>query len=115
MSKSGSRKSRLEETLALHILALGVPEPRREYRFHPTRKWRFDFAWPEARVAAEVNGGTWVNGRHNRASSIASDYEKVNAAQLLGWRVYQFTGDMVKDGRAIATIGEALEGVTSRQ
>lgn len=28
-----------------------------EYRFHPTRKWRFDFAIPHIKVAIEIEGG----------------------------------------------------------
>ena len=28
----------------------------REFPFHPTREWRFDFAIPQAHVAIEVEG-----------------------------------------------------------
>ena len=31
----------------------------REFPFHPTREWRFDFAIPQAHVAIEVEGGLW--------------------------------------------------------
>jgi len=50
-------ESELEATLAMHIRVNGLPEPEREYRFHPRRKWRFDAAWPDAKLAVEVEGG----------------------------------------------------------
>ncbi|HAT10302.1 MAG TPA: hypothetical protein DCS97_06855, partial [Planctomycetes bacterium] len=28
-----------------------------EHRFHPTRKWRFDFARPDIHLAIEIDGG----------------------------------------------------------
>lgn len=28
-----------------------------EYRFHPVRKWRFDFAFPSLRLAIEITVG----------------------------------------------------------
>lgn len=31
-----------------------------EYRFHPAREWRFDFAIPERHVAIEVEGGAFI-------------------------------------------------------
>ena len=59
-----------------------------EHQFHPTRKWRFDFAWniEGTKVYLEVNGGIWVTGRHSRGASMKKDWEKQNAATLLGWR-----------------------------
>ena len=65
----------------------------REYRFHPTRKWRFDYALPEHKIAVEVDGGVWINGRHNRASGYVKDLEKFNAAAATGWVVLKFTPD----------------------
>ena len=86
----------------------GAGQPKTEYRFHDTRRWRFDFAWPEYRLAVEVEGGQWVNGRHQRSKGYEGDCEKYNEAALDGWKVLRFTGDMVKDGRALATLISAL-------
>lgn len=58
-----------------------------EYRFHPTREWRFDFAIPERRVAIEVEGGVWNGGRHFRPEGYLRDMEKYNEAAACGWRV----------------------------
>lgn len=69
--------------------ALGIPEPVREFRFHPERRWRFDFAWPDASVALEIEGGIYCSGRHVRPSGYAADCEKYNEAQLCGWRVFR--------------------------
>jgi hypothetical protein len=64
----------------------GLPEPTTEHRFHPDRKWRFDFAWESERLYLEVDGGIWVRGGHNRGAQMKKDWEKRNAATLLGWR-----------------------------
>jgi very-short-patch-repair endonuclease len=87
---------------------MGLPEPVAEYRFHTTRRWRFDYAWPQLRLALEVDGGAWVGGRHTRGAGYEKDCEKLNAALLAGWRVLRFTTGMVQDGRALAVLQEAL-------
>lgn len=71
--------------LAFFIQA-GLPAPVFEYQFHPSRKWRFDLAWPDARIYLEVDGGIWITGGHNRGAQILKDWEKRNAATALGWR-----------------------------
>jgi hypothetical protein len=60
-----------------------------EHRFHPKRLWRFDFAILELKVALEVQGGLFTNGRHSRGTGYINDIDKFNEAQLLGWSVYQ--------------------------
>lgn len=92
------------EVIALFCEEFDYPLPDPEHRFHPVRKWRFDFAWPDMLLAVEIEGGTWANGRHNRAQGYEGDCEKYNAAVMVGWRVLRFTGDMVRDGRMAATL-----------
>lgn len=103
-------RSKLEEMLAIELTDLGVPPFARQYKFHPTRKWLLDFAWPELKVAVEVEGGTWVRGRHTRPEGYARDCEKYNAAALLGWQVYRFTGDAVSSGEA----ARFIQGVVNK-
>ena len=92
--------SELETLFAWHINRLGCPEPVREFRFHPKRRWKFDFCWPEAMVAVEVEGGIWSGGRHTSGKGFQNDCEKYAEALLLGWRVLRVTGDQVKSGKA---------------
>ena len=101
------RKSELEESLTLQIRALKLPQPKREFRFCD-RRWRLDFAWVDMLLAVEVHGGTYTNGRHVRGDGFAKDREKINTAQLLGWRVLEFDAKQVKDGTAIKVIEIAL-------
>jgi len=115
-----------------------TPRPKREYRFHPRRLWRFDFAWEAHRLAVELEGGVMsypvncdqcgepvhrVNkrtgrkervfaamGRHTRSAGFQGDCEKYNEATVLGWRVLRFT---IKDlaespGETIKTIKRIL-------
>ena len=64
-----------------------LPVPIAEYTFASPRKFRFDFAWPEQKVALEIDGGIWSRGAHGRGWGIARDQEKGNLAATLGWRV----------------------------
>ncbi len=65
----------------------GLPAPVCEHRFHPSRKWRFDYAWPAARLALEVQGGIFVQGRHSRGAALLKEWEKLNTAAAYGYRV----------------------------
>lgn len=96
--------SGLEDVLERHIELSGLPSPAREYRFHPKRRWRFDFAWPLYKVAAEVDGGIYSRGRHVRGAGFERDAEKGNAAVMAGWRVLHFTPRMVRSGQAVRAI-----------
>lgn len=63
----------------------------KEYKFHPKRRWRFDYAMPKSKIALEVEGGVWTHGRHTRPQGFLSDIEKYNMATLMGWRVFRTT------------------------
>ena len=83
--------SRLERKFLLYWQSLGGPALEREFRFHPTRKWRADFAHVESRTLIEVEGGIYIQGRHNRPQGFAADAEKYLEAALDGWRVLRLT------------------------
>ena len=76
----------------------GLPEPIEEFKFHPTRKWRADYAWPKEKIIVEIEGGIWTKGRHTRGSGFIGDMEKYNAAGRLGYRVFRFTPSELKKG-----------------
>src|SRR5262249_54327951 len=92
----------------IFILSQGLPEPIAEYAFHPTRKWRFDYAWPAWSIAVEIEGGTWSGGRHTRGKGYAEDARKYNAAAEAGWRVFRFTTEMVLTGEALSVLERVL-------
>lgn len=99
------------QNLIFQCRAAGLPAPTPEYRFHAVRKWRLDLAWPDRRLYVEVDGGTWVGGRHNRGTGYEKDCEKLNTACVEGWRGLRVTTRMVKDGRALAALEQALKGI----
>ena len=102
--------SPLEQLLTFYILAeLDIPKPTFEYRFAPPRRWRFDIAFVEKRIAVEAEGGTWTGGRHVRGSGFEKDAEKYNEAAIMGWKVLRFTKAMIESGEAIIKIKEALK------
>lgn len=88
-----------EETFMRDMKAYKL-SPLREYEFHATRKWKFDFAFPEAKLAIEVEGGTKGKSRHTKHKGFSADCEKYNAAAMQGWMVLRYTTDMVTDGKA---------------
>lgn len=61
-----------------------------EHRFHEERRWRFDFAIVEKKIAIEVEGGVFVRGAHNRPMRYIGDMEKYNEAQIMGWKVLRY-------------------------
>jgi very-short-patch-repair endonuclease len=100
--------SNAEDSLATLIRWEKLPVPSREYTFASPRRWRFDFAWWQQKIAVEVEGGSWIAGRHTRGKSFEDDCVKYNEAALRGWRVFRVTPGMIEDGRAIQTIRRAL-------
>ena len=85
--------SRLEQKFLHYWRSLGGPELTPEFRFHPERRWRADFAHVETRTLIEIEGGIFLagGGRHNRASGFVADTEKYLEAALVGWRVLRLT------------------------
>jgi hypothetical protein len=103
----------LSDTLLAQMRMIGLPEPKREVRFHPTRKWRFDLAYPNRFIAIECEGQSFGSpdeqSRHTSHAGFRNDCDKYNFAALAGWKVLRFTTDHIKSGRALRTIEEALK------
>lgn len=103
--------SPLEAQFAFYLehLAPDIPTPVREFKFHPTRKFKIDFAFIRERLAVEIDGGTYSRGRHVRPEGYRRDCEKGNLLTLNGWRTLRFTSDMLDDPQAvIETVRKAL-------
>lgn len=84
-----------------------------EYKFHPERKWRFDFAIPALKLGIEIEGGIWrgrgwgsktannPGGAHSHPTNILRDIEKQNAATMLGWRLLRLSENEIRSGESI--------------
>lgn len=70
--------------------AVGLPAPEQEFKFHPVRKWRIDYAFVDQKLAVEIEGGIWSKGRHTRPSGFIGDIAKYNALTENGWRLLRY-------------------------
>lgn len=110
----------------MQIRALRLPDPQREYRFcveavgagagirrrlkeAGLKDWRLDFYWVDQKLAVEVEGGGWTEGRHTRGSGFAEDLRKYHVAMGMGITVYRCDGALVRSGDAVELIGRLLE------
>lgn len=100
------------EALAFQMKVVKLPEPVPEYKFHPSRRWRADYCWPDQMLIVEYEGGVYTKGRHTRGRGFEGDIEKYNTATLMGYRVLRFTASMVKSGKALKQIEQALNEST---
>jgi len=122
--------SKLEDALSRQLVAVKAPPFEHEFRFSANhvglgkgiksrlkdaglKDWRFDFAWPEIKLAVEVEGGIFVNGRHSRGAGFEGDCIKYGEAMKLGWNVYRCTGGMIKSGNALDTIEMMIDLLTN--
>lgn len=98
-----NKVKKAQQVTSLHDKVLsqlvGLPDPATELLFHPKRKWRFDFAWEEQKLALEIHGGIHSGGRHTRGRGFVEDRAKMNEATLLGWTVLEVTPEHIKSGQ----------------
>ncbi len=88
----GRKQSALERRFEIMWRELGGPALVEEHKFHPVRKWRFDFAHLESKTAIELEGGVGNKSRHTATAGYIKDCEKYNTATALGWRVFRIPG-----------------------
>lgn len=93
-----------------------------EYFFaRPRRQFRFDFAWPDRKVALEREGGRFVCvvcpcglkrtvfvSRHTDREGYERDVLKYSLAAILGWAVVRVTPRMIESGQAAELVLGAL-------
>lgn len=101
--------SRAEADFMAAWQALGGPDLEREYRFHPPRRWRFDFAHLTTQTAIEIEGGVWARGRHTRGAGFVKDCEKYNQAAADGWTVFRLAGHLITDTAQLRQIALHIE------
>lgn len=87
----------------------------KEYKFHPVRKWRFDYAIPSIRMAIEVEGGVWTGGRHTSSRGFLGDMEKYNEAALAGWCLVRTTPDRLLTSETLELIKRRKESYEQRK
>lgn len=107
--KRQTEKEKYTLEMLWQVRAAGLPEPDQEAIFHPTRKWRMDLAWKRQRVALEIHGAVFVQGRHTRGAGFTEDRIKMAEAQLLGWIVIEVTPELIKNGKALELVERALK------
>lgn len=107
---ASKKKPREVDILMLEDLGeLQLGQVSTEYRFEPSRRWKFDFAITEVKLAVEIEGGIspfarfhpeWKTMRHQTGKGAADDCEKYATAVASGWTLFRFTTGMVKNGSA---------------
>lgn len=103
-------RERLGQELALLGFAAEVPFPG----ISGKRRYRWDWALPERRIAVEYQGIIGKSHGHGDAShaSIAGmlrDHEKFSEASVLGWTVILANARTAESGQVIGWVLAALE------
>jgi len=115
--------SRAQSTLEAQFLTIlaayapDVPAPVAEFIFAPPRKYRCDFAFLDARLLVEIEGGVWNGGKHGSGAGISTDCEKACLAACHGFRTLRFTGTQLRENpQGVAlTVRTALAWRASEQ
>ena len=56
-------------------------------------------AWIYEKLAVEIEGAVYVQGRHTRGAGYEADCEKYSEAACLGWKVIRVTPRMIENGK----------------
>lgn len=96
----------LEGQMARLLVRYGLPAPHAEVHAGRDGRYRIDYAYPECRVAIELNGYAW----HHSPEQMTRDLARQRALVLQGWRVLVYSWwDVIYDGpRVAAEIRAAL-------
>ncbi len=92
--------------------AYHLPAPTHEYRFDAKRKWRIDYYFEAngRRVALEVEGGVWSQGRHTRPKGFLADMEKYNAMACAGILLLRTTPEKLLTTETFTNIKNCIYG-----
>lgn len=100
--------SEAETLMAVQLQQAQIPFLR-EVTFSPPRRFRADFLIRGHGLLVEVEGGTWVLGRHVQGKGFAADCEKQYLATLKGYRYLRVTSNQVEDGTALEWIKSLID------
>lgn len=106
----GRSESAMESEARLVMLDHGLPRPELQYLINGRagEQWRVDFAWPDARVAAEYDSVQWHAGR----TEMLRDKARFAGVQDAGWIVIPIVADDVR--RTPARLCERIRVQLSR-
>ena len=108
-------RDQYELHLLRDILAMHLPEPTRQYLWHPSINYRADLCWPRERLIVEVDGGVYLrHGHHNSGKGYEYDRIRDAEALTLGFVVLRVTPGMVKDGSAVDYVDRVLHTIWAR-
>ena len=87
----------------------------KEYQFHESRRWRFDFCYIGIgqKIAIEYQGLNWKGGGnsgHQSIDGLRNDCAKFTEASLSGWTLILITAETVNNGQAVEWVRRALHG-----
>ena len=98
-------QSELERMFLRKLRAAGLPEPTRQ---HPIGKRRVDFAYPDRKIAIELDGRAF----HASGIAFREDPRRRNELVLAGWHPFQFTwDDITKDWPTTEAVLRAALGL----
>ena len=80
-----------------------------------SKRYRADFAHPESRCIIEIQGGTYMRGRHVSGSGYERDARKFNLAMMSGWKVFLLTSTTAKDHAWIEMIANYVVSQSHQQ
>lgn len=107
-----AEREKLELTFKQHLKAVGLGDGWEcQYKFMEGRKFAVDFARLDIKLAIEIEGGTWINGGHNRGVIFESNCEKYNELAKRGWTLFRFTTGMVTSGKAVLFVQDFIKEV----
>ncbi len=101
-----SKPSVAEALFLVKLSETNLPTPESEVRPWSDRQFRVDFLWPTYSLAVEIEGGSYVQGRHHRPKGFESDCEKYNRLAADNICLFRFTPAMIRSGLAISTVEE---------
>lgn len=91
----GITESHLEDDFLRLVRAADLPQPRIQYILRDGDRFiaRLDFAYPEQRVAIEVDGFRY----HADRRAFDDDRARANAIQAMGWLVLRITAKHLEE------------------
>ena len=99
-----------KQEIALWLAMMAPGAFVEEYRFHPTRRWKIDWAAPTLRLGLEYEGGVFhAAGGHRATGKFLRDLEKYSVAAAMGWRIIRCTAREVESGQVFEWLTMALE------